>query len=162
MGIVLASIQKMKSYTNPPLFSLCLVILALFTIPPPANTDLAYAKINGTCVTDSRYDGDFKENYYCGPLTSWNITKDDFYSQTNHRVALQRYQELYREWMEKSSKDGKEDCLGIGWFFFCATAIPYCDVEEQKVYSGITCTSACDLFKYRCPNETRIYNLYCG
>ena len=124
--------------------------------------ELAFATVNGICVSDSVYDQDYKDNFYCGAITTWNITKDDFYSHNNHRVALQRYQDLYRIWMEKSNTDGKEDCLGIGWYFFCATAIPYCSVTDQVSYSGKTCTSACDLFKYRCPDETSLYNIYCA
>ena len=125
-------------------------------------TELAFASVNGDCVSDSSYDLDYKENYYCGAITTWNITKADFYSQDNHREALKRYQGLYRVWMEKENTDGKEDCLGIGWYFFCATAIPYCDPSTQISYPDVTCTSACDLFKYRCPDETTIYTTYCS
>ena len=137
-------------------FKIFLVLLASINLYTGVNSGLAYAEVNGNCVYNSKYDGDFKENYYCGALTTWNISKDDFYNQDNHRVALQRYQELYRLWMEKEVTDGKEDCLGIGWYFFCTTAIGYCDAETQVVTKK-PCSSACDLFKFRCP-DVKLFN----
>ena len=128
-----------------------LVIASIVLLMAGAKADLAFAEVNGKCVYNSKYDQDFKENYYCGALTTWNISKDDFYSQANHRIALQRYQELYRTWMEKEVTDGKEDCLGIGWYFFCTTTIGYCDAATQTVTKK-PCSSACDLFKFRCPD----------
>ena len=120
---------------------------------------VAYAKVNGTCVDDARYDEDFSSDFYCGSIISWPIPKDDFYSQTNHRIALQRYQELFRKWETKTDRLGLEDCLGIGWFFFCSTAIPYCNKVTQQV-STKTCNSACDLFKFRCPDVLIIIFLF--
>ena len=102
-------------------------LLILCLLVSQYQCSLGYAKMINGCVEDAKYDENFGRDYYCGKVVSWPIQISDFYNQDNHRLALQRYQTLYRKYRSHNVTSPTEDCLGIAWNFFCATTLSYCE-----------------------------------